>query len=88
MGEIAAFVNSQSKPRPLSVIQFPSGNWGFAGAGPTELFYTGPADAIEIGKKMGMGFVRHRGVEMSSWPTKAEALAAAAALGAVVSNAA
>lgn len=81
MYEIAAFVNRRRVPMQLSIIKNPVGTFHFVGTGPMELFYEGPADAIETGRKFGFGLVRHLGVRARTWPTAEEAKAAADALG-------
>ena len=80
MSEMQAFLNMRGK-MGLHVIECPNGKFTFVGSVPEVLAYTGPADAIAIGRQMGMGFVRHRGVRTRVWNTREEAIAEAATLG-------
>jgi hypothetical protein len=73
---------------PLTVIQFPSGTWGFVGAVPVELkWITDDPELIRIASDHGAGLARSiaknegKVFETCTWPTREAAIAAAVAAG-------
>lgn len=73
---------------PLSVIQYPSGKWGFVGSVPGELAYeTSNPDYIRLAANVGAGLVRKRAereggfFRTRTWETQGAAVAEAERLG-------
>jgi len=76
-------IATAAMPRPLTVLQYPSGRWGFAGSVPVELAFEmkdGSAldpDQVRIALSCGPGFAKK--MRSRSWATREEAEAAAKA---------
>ena len=83
----AAAPPTTRRPRPLVLTKNPAGTWSFGGSVPKDLAYADRAtgapisdeDAAQIAQH-GPGLFRAR-IRSLSWPTEADALAAARALG-------
>ena len=88
-GATVGLAQIMSGALPQSLIQFPSGRWGFVGRVDARLAYTAkdgsPADPAEIVKAKNFGPALAN-VKTCSWATAEEAIAAAEAIGATVTR--
>lgn len=87
--EMAYALRNLQKLPPNNLMQFPSGRWGFVGSVDARLSIVqldgSPAtpDQIRKAASFGIGIMRHE-IRTRSWETRADAIAAAAELGVMI----